>query len=90
MPTVNINEWISVEDEYPQPYDSNENKETDDFEVLVQTKRVELFIAYLVINSKWNGSYEFTWYTHGTGGRRMKVMSKVLYWMPKPKLIEEE
>lgn len=52
-------------------------------EVLIQTKRGERFVAYcrkeVYKNKKWKD--EVYWFTYGTGGRKMKVMSKVVAWM---------
>ena len=33
---------------------------------------------------------KINWYTHGTGGRKMKVMSKIVAWMPLPELYTGE
>ena len=33
---------------------------------------------------------EYLWYTHGTGGRKMTVRSKVVAWMPLPEPFKEE
>lgn len=61
-------------------------------EVLIQTKRGERFVAYcrkeVYENKKWNDEIE--WFSYGTGGRRMKVMSKVIAWMELPDKYEEE
>lgn len=61
-------------------------------EVLIQTKRGERFVAYcrkeVYANKKWVD--EIGWFTHGTGGRKMKVMSKVVAWMELPKKYEGE
>lgn len=61
-------------------------------EVLIQTKRGERFVAYcrkeVYENKKWNDEIE--WFSYGTGGRRMKVMSKVIAWMELPDKYEGE
>lgn len=59
--------------------------------VFVQTKRGEMFVAWChktVYISKIF-SDEYLWYTHGTGGRKMRVMSKVIAWRPLPELYKE-
>lgn len=60
--------------------------------VLVQTKRGEIFVAWchktVYISKKFND--EYLWYTHGTGGRKMKCMSKVIAWMPLPEPYKED
>ena len=60
--------------------------------VFVQTKRGEMFVAWchktVYISKKI--SDEYLWYTHGTGGRKMRVMSKVIAWMPLPEPYKEE
>ncbi|MEI3172576.1 MAG: hypothetical protein V8S76_00485 [Lachnospiraceae bacterium] len=33
---------------------------------------------------------ELDWYSYGTRGRKMKVMSKVIAWMPLPERYVEE
>lgn len=59
--------------------------------VFVQTKRGEIFAAWchkkVYISKKFND--EYLWYTHGTGGRKMRVMSKVVAWRPLPELYKE-
>ena len=61
-------------------------------EVLIQTKRGERFVTYcrkeVYENKKWNDEIE--WFSYGTGGRRMKVMSKVIAWMELPDRYEGE
>lgn len=60
--------------------------------VLVQTKRDEMFVAYCekekFADKRWDD--EIKWVTHGTGGRRMKVVSKVIAWQELPKKYEGE
>lgn len=59
--------------------------------VLVQTKRDEMFVAYCekekYADKKWDE--EIKWVTHGTGGRRMVVKSKVIAWQELPEKYEE-
>lgn len=59
---------------------------------LIQTKRGEQFVAYCVkktyTDKRWED--EVTWHTYGTGGRKMKVMSKVVAWMELPEKYEGE
>ena len=61
-------------------------------EVLIQTKRGERFVAYcrkeVYANKKWKD--EVYWFSHGTGGRKMKVMSTVVAWMELPDRYEGE
>ena len=61
-------------------------------EVLIQTKRGQLFTAecwkIVYANKKWEDEIE--WFTYGTGGRRMKVMSTVVAWMDLPDRYEGE
>ena len=61
-------------------------------EVLIQTKRGERFVAYcrkeVYANKKWKD--EVYWFSHGTGGRKMKVMSTVVAWMELPEKYEGE
>lgn len=61
-------------------------------EVLVQTKRGEMFVAYCRKNMYADKKFydEINWYTHGTGGRKMKVISKVIAWMELPEKYEGE
>lgn len=47
--------------------------------VLVQTSRGEFFSAYL-----YSLGNEKDWYTHGTGGRKMRIMNKVIAWSELP------
>lgn len=61
-------------------------------EVLIQTKRGERFVAYcrkeVYVDKRWRDG--INWYTYGTGGRKMKVMSKVVAWMELPDRYEGE
>lgn len=61
-------------------------------EVLIQTKRGEMFVAYC---EKRTGYSKYSmgvvnWFTHGTGGRKMRVMSKVVAWMELPEKYKGE
>lgn len=60
--------------------------------VLVQTKRGETFVAWchktVYTSKKFND--EYLWYVNGTGGRKMKCMSKVIAWMPLPEPYKED
>lgn len=68
--------WLPVLVEYP--YFDAEGTSRD---VFVQTKRGENFVAYCKRSkSYFTNDYIYEWYTYGTGGRRMKVMSKVIAW----------
>lgn len=61
-------------------------------EVLIQTKRGERFVAYcrkeMYANKEWKD--EVYWFAYGTGGRKMKVISKVIAWMELPDKYEGE
>lgn len=61
-------------------------------QVLIQTKRGERFVAHcrkeVYENKKWID--EVYWFAYGTGGRKMKVMSKVIAWMELPGKYEGE
>lgn len=61
-------------------------------EVLIQTKRDERFVAYcekeVYANKRWVD--EIKWFVYGTGGRKMRVMSKVVAWMELPKKYKGE
>lgn len=61
-------------------------------EVLVQTKCGDMFVAYCIKNVYENKNWkdEIAWFTHGTGGRKMRVMSKVIAWMELPDKYEGE
>ena len=57
-----------------------------------QTKRDEIYSTHCVkkVYKDMKFKEEINWYAHGTGGRRMKVMSKVVAWMPLPELYTGE
>lgn len=86
--------WIPCEKELPEMELVEEGswylKYRSQF-VLAQTKREELFLCYCEKKEyKDEERKEICWYTFGTGGRRMKIKSKVVAWMPKPELWEGE
>lgn len=73
-------------------YESSFNNKYESKNVLIQTKRSEIFSAFYVKRVYKDKKYkdDIEWYTYGTGGRRMKVMSKVVAWMPLPELYTGE
>lgn len=73
-------------------YESSYNNKYKSRNVFIQTKRDEIFSAHCVRTTYKSNKYkeEIQWYTHGTGGRRMSVMSKVVAWMPLPELYTGE
>ena len=92
---MNKNDWISVKERLPDAelvYESSLNNNYESQNVLIQTKRDEIYSAYCVktIYKYMKFKEEINWYTHGTGGRRMRVMSKVVAWMPLPELYTGE
>lgn len=66
-----MTKWISCKDRMPEPCTK----------VLVQTKKEEMFVAE---REYYWYCKDFVWYSYGTGGRKMKVMSAVVAWMPLP------
>ena len=92
---VKENGWIPVSERLPiaEPvHISLLNSKYESKKVIVQTKRGEVFAAKYVKRVYINKDFkdEETWYTYGTGGRQMRVMSKVIAWMPLPKPYKEE
>lgn len=80
--------WIPCSERLPE-FEEIENerpylKNYKTKEVLVQTKRGEMFVAWnhKKVYTIGNFKDEYSWYSQGTGGRRMRVMSKVVAWMP--------
>lgn len=81
-------EWVSCKEKLPQVVESSLESyctiEKSEF-VLVQTKDEKIFIAHF---QRWRWAdekdEELDWYSYGTRGRKMKVMSKVIAWMPLP------
>ena len=53
-------------------YESSYNNKYESKNVLIQTKRDEIFSAYYIRTTYKNNKYkeEIEWYTHGTGGRK--------------------
>lgn len=86
--------WIPCSEKLPElklVYESNFNNKYESEQVLVQTKRGEMFAAKCMkctYTKDFKDEIEF--YTYGTGGRRMKVKSKVIAWMPLPELYKGE
>lgn len=60
--------------------------------VLVQTKKDDMFVAECMqrIHTKKQFPDEVYWYSYGTGGRRMRVMSQVVAWMELPEKYKGE
>jgi hypothetical protein len=88
------NDWISLKEKYPdmkEIYCSQRSRKWLSEKVLVQTKNGAYFIAECVRTRdfKWNTDEE-TWYSYGTGGRRMAVRNKVVAWMPLPEKYDGE
>ena len=83
-------QWIPCSERLPE-FEEIENerpylKNYKTKEVLVQTKHGEMFVAWnhKKVYTIGNFKDEYSWYSQGTGGRRMRVMSKVVAWMPLP------
>lgn len=88
--------WISVKKmglpELEEISTTNFSSAYKSKEVLIQTKRGERFVAYC---EKRTGYSKYSmgvvnWFAHGTGGRKMKVMSTVVAWMELPEKYEGE
>lgn len=73
-----MTEWISCKDRMPER----------GTKVLVQTKKEEMFVAKMDFSHSY--SKKLSWFSYGTGGRKMKVMSLVIAWMPLPEPYVEE
>lgn len=80
--------WVTCEERLPEMkviWNDLGSKWYRSEPVLIQTKRGEIFLAVCkkteYDNKLWNS---VDWYTSGTNGRKMKVMSKVVVWMPQP------
>lgn len=88
--------WISVKKmglpELEEISTTNSSSVYKSKEVLIQTKRGERFVAYcrkeMYANKEWKD--EVYWFAYGTGGRKMKVISKVIAWMELPDKYEGE
>ena len=90
-----VPKWNSINNGLPcmeLAYESSYNNKYKSRNVFIQTKRDEIFSAHCVRTTYKSNKYkeEIQWYTHGTGGRRMSVMSKVVAWMPLPELYTGE
>ena len=89
------NGWIPVSERLPEFKKMDVLGSPDIYKtekVFAQTQRGEMFVAWChktVYTSK-KFSDEYLWYTHGTGGRKMRVMSKVIAWRPLPELYKED
>lgn len=89
------NGWIPVSERLPEFKKLDVLGSPDIYKtekVFVQTKRGEMFVAWChktVYTSKIFND-EYLWYTHGTGGRKMRVMSKVIAWMSLPEPYKED
>ena len=89
------NGWIPVSERLPEFKKLDVLGSPDIYKtekVFVQTKRGEMFVAWChktVYTSKIFND-EYLWYTHGTGGRKMRVMSKVIAWTPLPEPYKED
>nr|DAF82133.1 MAG TPA: Protein of unknown function (DUF551) [Bacteriophage sp.] len=89
------NGWIPVSERLPKFKKSAMLGSLDCYEtekVFVQTKRGEMFVAWchktVYASKKFND--EYLWYTQGTDGRKMRVMSKVVAWRPLPEPYKED
>ena len=80
--------WVTCEERLPEmevTHDASFFKKYRSEPVLVQTKRGEIFLAVCEKTEYKDGKRSCVeWYAFGTQGRKMKVMSKVMTWMPKP------
>lgn len=81
-------EWVSCKEKLPQVVESSlESYCTIEKSklVLVQTNNGQMFIAHF---QRWSWlkdrKEELDWYSYGTKGRKMRVMNKVIAWMPLP------
>lgn len=87
--------WIPCSEKFPEFKSLGSTGSIDHYEthlVLIQTKRGEMFVAWchktVYECEKYDDDYY--WYSSGTGGRRMRIMSKVVAWMPLPEPYKEE
>lgn len=82
--------WVTCEERLPEMKKAAAKNsfsiEYDSDPVIVQTKREEIFLAICRKTEYTDSMWKTTigWYAFGTNGRKMKVMSKVVTWMPKP------
>lgn len=83
-----VQTWVTCEERLPEmevTHDASFFKEYRSKQVLVQTKRGEIFLAVCEKTEYKEDKRSFIgWYAFGTNGRKMKIMSKVVTWMPKP------
>ena len=87
--------WVTCEERLPEmevTCDDSVFKVYRSEPVIVQTKREEIFLAICkkIERKESRRRDSVDWYTYGTGGRKMKVVSKVVAWMPKPEPWEGE
>lgn len=85
-------DWNSVKNVGLPELEEVDKYEYKSKEVLIQTKRGEMFVAYC---EKRTGYSKYSmgvvnWFSHGTGGRKMKVMSTVVAWMELPEKYKGE
>ena len=82
--------WVTCEERLPEMKKAAAKNsfsiEYDSDPVIVQTKREEIFLAICRKTEYTDSMWKTTigWYTFGTNGIKMKVMSKVVAWMPQP------
>ena len=86
-----VPKWNSINNGLPcmeLVHKSSFNNTYESKNVLIQTKRDEIYSAYCVkrVYKDMKFKEDINWYTHGT----MKVMSKVVAWMPLPELYTGE
>ncbi len=86
-----VQKWNSINNGLPcmeLVHKSSFNNTYESKNVLIQTKRDEIYSAYCVkrVYKDMKFKEDINWYTHGT----MKVMSKVVAWMPLPELYTGE
>jgi hypothetical protein len=85
--------WIPCKERYPEMQLesewSNAKRYVSDL-LLVQTCKNGMFIAECVkIKNVFSQHEYYEWFSYGTGGRKMKVKSKVIAWMPLPEEYSE-
>lgn len=91
MSELSNENWISIKKVGLPELEEISKYEHKSKEVLIQTKRGEMFVAYCEKRTGYSKySMGTNWFTHGTGGRKMKVMSKVIAWMELPQKYEGE
>ena len=92
---MNKEDWISCKERYPDMElvsESNYIKTYCSKPYLIQTKKNGLFVAvcHKTISVYKRNSETYEWFSYGTGGRRMKVMSTVVAWMELPEEYDGE